>query len=192
MSQPGRLLSLFTTVITSPSAPASADGLPSATSDWITGSREVDEVIRTLPGLDLVRLLKFVRDWNANARTAPIAQVILHAVLKLRSADDLLAAFDSTGKLSQLSSAAPDDGGNDNDEVVAPAVKDGEEKKPKKRTHDLTQAISMKELLEGLIPYSERHFTRIDKLVQESYMLDYVLGEMDGGIFGAEIMDVDE
>jgi U3 small nucleolar RNA-associated protein 13 len=46
-------------------------------------------------------------------------------------------------------------------------------------------------LLDGLIPYSERHFTRIDKLVQDSYMLDYVVGEMDGGLFGGEVMDID-
>lgn len=51
--------------------------------------------------------------------------------------------------------------------------------------------ISLKDLLDGLIPYSERHFNRIDKLVQESYMLDYVVGEMDGGLFGGEVMDVD-
>jgi hypothetical protein len=41
------------------------------------------------------------------------------------------------------------------------------------------------------MPYSQRHFTRIDKLVQDSYMLDYIVGEMDGGLFGGEVMDTD-
>ena len=51
--------------------------------------------------------------------------------------------------------------------------------------------LGLREVLDGLIPYSERHFARIDRLVQDSYVLDYVVGEMDGGMFGGEIMDVD-
>ncbi|XP_020580785.1 transducin beta-like protein 3 [Phalaenopsis equestris] len=34
------------------------------------------------------------------------------------------------------------------------------------------------ELLEGIIPYSQRHFSRIDRLVRSSYLLDYILNEM--------------
>ncbi|PKU82710.1 transducin beta-like protein 3 isoform X1 [Dendrobium catenatum] len=44
-----------------------------------------------------------------------------------------------------------------------------------------TEVIEIKgisELLEGLIPYSQRHFSRIDRLVRSSYLLDYVLNEM--------------
>lgn len=142
----------------------------------ITGSDEVDQVIATLTGTDLVRLLKFVRDWNTNARTSSIAQMILHAILKLRSPEDLLAAFENK---------APED--------LNPMDVDGEiesgdqEEKPKSRE----QQLSFKDLLDGLIPYSQRHFTRIDKLVQDSYMLDYIVGEMDGGLFGGEVMDTD-
>ncbi|WRT65886.1 uncharacterized protein IL334_002837 [Kwoniella shivajii] len=171
MSQPGRLLHLFRTLINSPTP---AEGS-------IIGSLEVDEVIRTLPGLDLVRLLKFIRDWNANARTSPIAQVILHAILKLRSAEDILAAFDSAGKIPSLNPADEEEGEAD----------EGVEKKKLTKAEKLAAPIGIKELLDGLIPYSERHFSRIDKLVQESYMLDYVLGEMDGGLFGGEVMDID-
>jgi U3 small nucleolar RNA-associated protein 13 len=46
--------------------------------------------------------------------------------------------------------------------------------------------------LEALLPYTERHLSRMDKLVQESYMVDYILGEMDGGMFNdEEEMEVD-
>ncbi|XP_020084753.1 transducin beta-like protein 3 [Ananas comosus] len=34
------------------------------------------------------------------------------------------------------------------------------------------------ELLEGLIPYSQRHFSRIDRLVRSTFLLDYVLTRM--------------
>ena len=164
MSQPGRLLHLFTAVSAEP-----------ASLTAITGSDEVDQVIATLTGTDLVRLLKFVRDWNTNARTSSIAQMILHAILKLRSPEDLLAAFETK---------APED--------LNPMDVDGEgegdqEEKPKPNE----KQISFKDLLDGLMPYSQRHFTRIDKLVQDSYMLDYIVGEMDGGLFGGEVIDTD-
>ncbi|WWC68444.1 uncharacterized protein I206_102372 [Kwoniella pini CBS 10737] len=177
MSQPGRLLHLFRTIITSPEPAVGS----------IIGSNEVDEVLRTLPGLDLVRLLKFIRDWNSNAKTSPIAQTILNAIFKLRSHEDILLAFESANKLPTLDSIEDDD-----EEEQQPGG-ETEEKKPKKQSKDerIAAPISIKELLDGLIPYSERHFGRIDKLVQDSYMLDYVLGEMDGGIFGGEIMDID-
>ncbi|WVW80369.1 hypothetical protein I302_102349 [Kwoniella bestiolae CBS 10118] len=174
MSQPGRLLNLFRTIITSPEP---AEGS-------IIGSLEVDEVLQTLHGIDLVRLLKFVRDWNANAKTSPIAQTILYAIFKLRSPEDILQAFNSSNRPTN---PVDEDGEEEIEE-------EGEEKKKKVLTKDekLALPISIQELLDGLIPYSERHFARVDKLVQDSYMLDYVLGEMDGGLFGGEIMDVDE
>jgi U3 small nucleolar RNA-associated protein 13 len=180
MSQPGRLLSLFTTVITSPTP---AEGS-------ITGSSEVDTVLKTLPGTDLVRLLKHVRDWNANARTSPIAQVILHAILKLRSPEDIINAFERHNRSQQKKEDDVDeemDGDAEKDKDKDEAGAD--EKKSKRGKNDAP--ISLKDLLGGLIPYSERHFNRIDKLVQESYMLDYVVGEMDGGLFGGEVMDID-
>ncbi|CAL0306816.1 unnamed protein product [Lupinus luteus] len=44
-----------------------------------------------------------------------------------------------------------------------------------------TEIIQMKgvgELLEGLIPYSQRHFGRIDRLVRSTFLLDYILSGM--------------
>ncbi|KAL7423669.1 U3 small nucleolar RNA-associated protein 13 [Cryptotrichosporon argae] len=164
MSQPGRLLQLFTAVRVAP-APGSH-----------TGAHEVDAVVRGLSALDLVRLLKFVRDWNANARTSGVAQAVLHAILRLRTPDDIMAAFEA-----QVDPApAPEP-------AEEPAEEDGGRRKGKKDA----APIGIRELLEGLIPYSERHFGRIDRLVQESYLLDYTIGEMDGGVFGTEVMDVD-
>ncbi|WWD18110.1 hypothetical protein CI109_102559 [Kwoniella shandongensis] len=181
MSQPGRLLHLFSTVIQSPTpAPGS-----------MTGSTEIDQVLRTLPGLDLVRLLKFVRDWNVSARTSPVAQVILNAILKLRSAEEILNAFDSVGKVPTITHEDDEEEDGEEEKEKTDAEKDKATERKNKRQKAIAAPISIKELLEGLIPYSERHFTRVDKLVQESYMLDYVLGEMDGGLFGGEVMELD-
>lgn len=170
MSQPGRLLHLFTTIMTTPSSPTS-----------LTGSDEVDQVISSLSGTDLVRLLKFVRDWNSNARTSSVAQRVLHAVLKLRTPEDLLAAFENKAP-EELAVDPEADMDVDGDAGQAGQQESKKRKEP---------PTSFKDLLDGLIPYSQRHFTRIDKLVQESYMLDYIVGEMDGGLFGGEVMDLD-
>ncbi|KIR30550.1 U3 small nucleolar RNA-associated protein 13 [Cryptococcus deuterogattii LA55] len=187
MSQPGRLFNLFSTVVKGRQPDdLSAEDEPQAVTG-ITGSKEIDEIIKTLPGIELVRLLKFVRDWNANAKMAPVAQVVLHAVFKLRSAEDILAAFEQANRLPKRSEEEEDD----EDEEENKEEEEGKNKKrQKKERPSLGAPISIKDLLEGLIPYSERHFNRVDKLVQESYMLDYVLGEMEGGLFGEELMDI--
>jgi len=39
----------------------------------------------------------------------------------------------------------------------------------------IEQIPGIKEIIEGLIPYTERHFQRIDKLLQKSYIIDYTL-----------------
>jgi len=44
----------------------------------------------------------------------------------------------------------------------------------------------LKELVDALIPYTERHLSRMERLLQESYVVDYILGEMDDGMFDGE------
>ncbi|XP_061366816.1 protein TORMOZ EMBRYO DEFECTIVE [Gastrolobium bilobum] len=43
---------------------------------------------------------------------------------------------------------------------------------------DIVQIKGIGELLEGLIPYSQRHFGRIDRLVRSTFLLDYTLSGM--------------
>ncbi|KAJ1439067.1 WD40/YVTN repeat-like-containing domain superfamily [Sesbania bispinosa] len=43
---------------------------------------------------------------------------------------------------------------------------------------DIVQIKGVGELLEGLIPYSQRHFGRIDRLVRSTFLLDYILSGM--------------
>ena len=145
MEQPGRLLSLFKTISTNEFEENS-----------LTGRSSVDEAIRTLGGADLAKLLGFARDWNTNAKTSRVAQGVLYAIVKLKSAEEVIQALQ--------------DGTRD---VVLAGGK-----------------TTLKELVDALIPYTERHLARVNKLVQESYMVDYILREMDDGMF--DEMDVDE
>lgn len=129
----------------------------------ITGDIAVDEVIRTLSTPDLVKLLVYVREWNTNGKTSSIAQRILFAVFKLWSADDIIRAFGESN--TQKNPDAGDEG--------AELAK--------------TQQTVLHDVLEALISYSERHLARMDKLVQESFVVDYILGEMDDGMFDNEL-----
>uniref|UniRef100_A0A1J3DCT9 Transducin beta-like protein 3 n=1 Tax=Noccaea caerulescens TaxID=107243 RepID=A0A1J3DCT9_NOCCA len=43
---------------------------------------------------------------------------------------------------------------------------------------EIVQVKGIGELLEGLIPYSQRHFKRMDRFVRSSFLLDYTLSEM--------------
>lgn len=140
LGHPGRLLHLFKEL---------------KGDSGVTGSADVDQVLQELAPADLVRLLRYVRDWNTRASSAAIAQRVLNAIVKLRPAEDIAHAFE--------------DAASGNDE------RDG-----------------LHEVVEGLIPYTERHLARMERLVQESYVVDYVLREMDDGLAEDDgDMDVD-
>lgn len=169
MEQPGRLLSLFTDIQTNSESEGTIRG---GSSSSITGHSSVDEVIRTLPRSDLARLMRYIRDWNAKAKTCRVAQGVLYAIMKLRSAEDVMQAF----------------GAETGEAVFASEESIG-------KSASGVGGMPLKELVDALIPYTERHLSRMERLVQESYVVDYILGEMDDGMFDGEddggSMDVD-
>ncbi|PHH91904.1 hypothetical protein CDD83_9847 [Cordyceps sp. RAO-2017] len=130
LNHPGRLLNLFTSVVTS-SSPEKGS---------LCGHKAVDDVLANLSDEQLFLLLVRLRDWNTNARTAPVAQRILWTLIRSYPAS----------KLSNLS------------------VKGGKGQK------------SLQEVLHGLRVYTERHYKRMEELVDESYVVEYTLREMDG------------
>ncbi|KAF5368320.1 hypothetical protein D9758_002172 [Tetrapyrgos nigripes] len=162
MEQPGRLLSLFKNVVTSSDFTAS---------NSVLGDSAIDEVLRTIAGSDLTKLLKYVRDWNANAKTSFVAQSVLFAILKLRPADDVMKSFV--------------------DEVGMEAFENGNGFSASESISNVKGGTALKDVIDSLIPYTERHLSRMDRLLQESYMVDFILGEMDDGMFDGDDMDVD-
>ncbi|KAJ5501382.1 Small-subunit processome Utp13 [Penicillium expansum] len=43
-------------------------------------------------------------------------------------------------------------------------------------------AAGLKDILQALAAYTERHYKRVEELVDDSYLVEWVLGEMDGGV----------
>lgn len=130
MDQPGRLFSLFKSVVETESPDQGS----------MTGLATVDDVLSTLADEQLYKLLLRLRDWNTNVRTAPLAQKILWAVVKSYPASRL-AGLRPAGKVGAKG--------------------------------------SLKDVLDAIRAYSERHYKRIEELVDESYLLDFTLREMD-------------
>ena len=184
MAQPGRLHSLFASLTSSSEDDDDDDSSAHAKTKTpsITGHPAVDEVLRTLPGTDLVRLLRYVRDWNAHAKTSAVAQRVLHAIVKLRAAEDIARAFDEDAALSAAAAAAS-----------APVDDDtfGKSLPTEPLPIEGRGTTALKELIDSMIPYTERHLTRMEKLLQDSYVVEHLLSEMDDGLFG-ELGDDDE
>ena len=124
LNHPARLLGLFQRVVDT--SPAEANS--------ISGVKAVDEVLASLSDEQLLILLMRVRDWNTNARTAPVAQRILNVVVKSYSAERLAGLGKRKGG---------------------------------------------KEVVEALRAYTERHYRRIEELWGESWVVEFLLGEME-------------
>lgn len=167
MDQPRRLFNLFKGVSAS-RAPLDTsiaeDGVYTGHSQTITGNAAVDQVIRTLPLPELGKLLRHVREWNSTSKTSGVAQTVLHAILKLRRAEDVRAAFDPTPHANNVLPLEFDE------DAVAPSRKAA-------KAED-----GLRGVVEALIPYTERHLARTERMVQDSYVLDFLIGEMEGGV----------
>lgn len=164
MDQPRRLLKLFTQV----------RGEASDDTTAITGSRSVDDVIKGLSPSDLRQLLVYIKDWNTVSRTSEVAQSVLNAVLRYHSADAVLACLEPPKEKGE-------------EEVTSFEMDEDEEPLKKKK-----REVKAADVLNALIPYTERHFGRADKMVRESFIVDHLLGMMESfDEIGGE-MDVDE
>jgi len=46
------------------------------------------------------------------------------------------------------------------------------------------QVINLKELLQAVIPYTEKHFSRFDRLLQQSYIVDFTISSITNNVVG--------
>ncbi|KAI9670378.1 MAG: U3 small nucleolar RNA-associated protein 13 [Caeruleum heppii] len=151
LNHPGRLLRLFTDVV----------GTIPPEGGSLSGVLAVDEVLRSLHDEQLFTLLCRIRDWNTNARTSPVAQRILWVILRSYPAETFVRM------------AKHRRGGGLGKSVESEEAADGSGRVKTKPQQ------SMKEMLDALRAYTERHYRRMDELLNESYLVDFTLREMD-------------
>lgn len=154
LNHPKRLLEIFKSAIDNPSTEAES----------FTGRAEVDEVLASLSEGQLWNLLRRIRDWNANGRTHHVAQRILYALFRIYPKEKIIGL---QRKRKQMVAA------EDEDEVLAGAMAETtlQEKAKSKE--------SVKDVLDGLKAYSERHYQRLEKTSEERFVLLWALGQMD-------------
>ena len=144
---------------------------------------------------EVLTCLQTARDWNTTAQHSLVAQRLLHALLKVRALS--LSLLSQTRSMLGVAPACPQpdlaaeiwpgSGGcmtaiwTPSGTDVAPiwpgshASRALSQARPVAR---LTATPQMQSLLEAFLPYSERHFDRLDRLVQGAHLLSYTLSEM--------------
>lgn len=170
LDHPKRLLELFVDVVNAPHSEP----------DSFTGRLDVDDVLKSLSGSQLWNLVQRVRDWNANGRTKDVAQRVLYALLRLFPKERLLALGKARKRVQ-----------GDEDEELVEAMKELETREKGKRRE------GMKDVVDGLRAYTERHYTRLEKMGEERFVLRWALAQMDdvaggtdGVVVGASHEDV--
>ena len=128
------------------------------------GVKAVDDVLGSLDDQQLWLLLLRVREWNVSAKTATIAQRVLGVILRVVPARRLVGL----GRRRKMKAIEDADAGAD-----APAAVDDDQAKK------LARSGNVKEVLDALRVYTDRHNKRLEELIDESYLVDYTLREMD-------------
>ena len=154
LDRPARLLSLLRDLSSAPDGDGGGGGGGTA----FSGSAAVDDAIAGLGDGQLLRLLACVRAWNSGARDAVVAQRVLRAVVAAHGVARLAGRGRRAAKPQQAETQD----------------RDGEEGARRENAHP-----GVGELVEGLRAHSERHFERVSALWDESFLVDYLLREMD-------------
>lgn len=127
----------------------------------LTGNPDIDTVLQSLDNENLYTLLLRVRDWNTNARTSLIAQRILYALAK---------SYPPSTFVQLASQRRADLEGRKGRKAGGPSG-------------------GMKEVFDALAVYTDRHYRRVEELSDESFLVEWVLSEMDGGVSGLSLRD---
>ena len=151
LDKPYRLKKIFKELVESGNA-ANAEG----EGDEERKTDTLGEVVLTAVRVPkrLAQLLRYVLDWNTRASDMRIAQQILERILRHVSPSEILRC-----DRSQVARA------NENGE-------DGEE------LSDRLNGCDLRQTLEALIAYSERHAVRIERLQRSCALFDFTLGSM--------------
>ncbi|KAK2753586.1 U3 small nucleolar RNA-associated protein 13 [Arachnomyces sp. PD_36] len=157
LNHPRRLLHLFTAAIDSSKQDGNIRASQEGKETGLTGNPDIDTVLQSLGNENLYTLLLHIRDWNTNARTSLVAQRLLYALAKSYPPSTFV-------------------------QLASQRRVDLEGRKGRK-----TSAGGMKEVFDALAAYTDRHYRRVEELADESFLVEWVLSEMDGGVSGLSL-----
>lgn len=164
LNHPKRLLDLFTRVLDSPQPDEGS----------LMGRRGVDEVLAGLGDEQLWRLMLRLRDWNANARTARVAQRVMYALFRLFPKDK----FVQLQRRRQHQQHQQKKMGADESDGLVEGVQ-GLKVDEEAGSKTGQRQESIRDVVEGLKAYTERHSARMDKMAEERWVLLWTLQQME-------------
>lgn len=153
LNHPKRLLDLFTRVLDSPEKEEGS----------LTGISGVDEVLGSLSEEQLWILLCRLRDWNASARTSRVSQRIMYTLFRLYPKEKFVQLRKNRGRKK-----------NEEEELADGVESMALAEKPKAIKNE-----SVKDVVDGLKAYTERHYGRLEKMAEERWVLAWTLQQMD-------------
>ncbi|CAK7333665.1 unnamed protein product [Dovyalis caffra] len=144
------------------------------------GSNQIDKALRVLGKEEIHLLFEYVREWNTKPKLCHVAQYVLFGVFNILPPTEILEIPQSLSIVFVYAI------------IILLLV-------AKSMNLDFwysedSEIRGIGELLEGLIPYSQRHFSRIDRLVRSTFLLDYTLNGMsviEPDTHGAEMKEGD-
>jgi U3 small nucleolar RNA-associated protein 13 len=170
------------------------------------GEAKLVSVLRALPRRQMIKLLGYIREWNTQSRHGLLAQHLLYLLLRRLPRGTLLRCFaegrrrdDEVSRVlsgvgtvttrkpqgalalaDELTPVAHPVTAAEGDEVAAAAVaaaagNDGLGGGSDPMT---AAAAQLKAFVAAVLPYSERHLDRLDRLTVSSYAVDYTLASM--------------
>ncbi|ETO25979.1 hypothetical protein RFI_11159, partial [Reticulomyxa filosa] len=165
LDQPQRLLQLLLEII-------------EGKKENVIGKLEIlTEIVRSLNAHQLGALITLINDWNTNSRYCTVSQFLLYVIFKNYELDDLckltISHLHRRGKVKSKD--------NEIINLDVPEVLGGN-----------VRQQSFAEIVSALSAYSKRHYQRIDNLIKQCYLLDYVTECMSGSSITVQNNTTDE
>ena len=161
--------------VTSSSGTSSSSAV-SSSSPAQRGEELLATILRSkLPPHLLGRLLSYVREWNTQSRHGMLAQRLLHLLLRHLPRSKLLSALVALREEQGATKMLPGVGAVRIKQHSASGADSGDDKAA--AAASAAQA-ELRSLVTSLLPYSERHADRLDRLQLSAYLADYTLDSM--------------
>jgi len=133
-----------------------------------------DDCVREWSDVEIKVVLRYLREWNTNAKHALVAQVGDLLVMKmLRLVEVVGVSIDALPHFGQQT-------------LFNSLIRTVKQERLAECSREDPSVIS------GLLPYTERHFARVDKLIQASYLIDFTLSSMQILLPPGEAEEIDK
>jgi U3 small nucleolar RNA-associated protein 13 len=187
LEEEGKPVTVAGTSSASAALEAFAHVSPALSSRRLIGEAKLIEVLSSLSPCELGRLLSYIREWNTQSKHGLLAQHVMFLVLHHVRHERLLEAFAELkaregnfkmiAGLGSVLYALPSTA-IANSSALTPIV-NGVEMDAPPAAASTSAGSALKAYVDAILPYSERHADRLDRLMTSTFLVDYMLSQMN-------------